>query len=103
MLTPRVNQVRVRPSASAETSPGSQYLLAHSARLGPLCESQRAQNSRNQPDSGPSRVVPNSAPDLDGLPEARVQFAWNTWCPAINVVRTWKARFRTTRSAAAPS
>jgi serine/threonine protein kinase len=37
----------------AEPLAGCQYLLARCARLGPLCESQRAQDSRNQPHSGP--------------------------------------------------
>jgi len=32
---------------------GCQHLLARSARLGPLCGSQREQNSRNEPHSGP--------------------------------------------------
>jgi len=37
----------------AEPLAGCQYLLARSARLGPLCRSQRVQNSRNEPHSGP--------------------------------------------------
>jgi hypothetical protein len=32
---------------------GCQHLLARSARLGPQCASQREQNSRNEPHSGP--------------------------------------------------
>jgi hypothetical protein len=36
---------------------GGQYLLARSARPGPLCESQRGQTSRNEPHSGPSTAT----------------------------------------------
>jgi WG containing repeat len=42
----------------AEPLPGCQYLLARSARLGPLCGSQRVQNSRNEPHSGPEELIP---------------------------------------------
>ena len=38
----------------AEPVAGWQYLLARSARLGPLCGRQRVQNSRNKPHSGPT-------------------------------------------------
>jgi CheY-like chemotaxis protein len=40
----------------AEPSTGCQYLLPRSARLGPLCELQRVQNSRNEPHSDPTEV-----------------------------------------------
>jgi hypothetical protein len=43
-------------------SAGCQYLLPRSARLGPLCGSQREQNSRYEPHSGPIHHVPHVSP-----------------------------------------
>src|SRR5437867_3005194 len=54
---------------------GCQYFLARSARPGPLCGTQRVQNSRNEPHSGPMAAADMLAEILRLPAEERARLA----------------------------